>query len=536
MGSLISHILSIVLNKCDLFIWSYKTIRSRNFNISSESKTLMISCLATIIATAKFESLISYYLKRRGYKVYVLLPSQNKDIERIFSAFGQVTFLYLDKFSTQSLVSRKTIDNLFSSEINRKDFLNFEIDGVRIGKNTLSKTVRHFRIGQIDWDSNEHIEYLKNVIFDSLFTINAFKQILLIHKFDKAIFSERGYTPSGEIFDLCILNNIDVIQWISSPTPDSFAFKRYNLYNKNMHPLSMSKYNFDKLTVNRALINTSTSILSYLEKLYSTDGTYNYQELNNGKKIISDVDSLNNFFGFINKNKIAVIFCHILYDATFFYGESIYENYQTWLIETVRIAIDNSNVNWIIKVHPVNVWRSKMDGVIMEQLEKRILEDHFGVLPSHIKFLSADTPLNTFSLFKYIDFGLTVRGTVGIELPCFDIPVITSGTGRYDNMGFTIDADSKEKYEYYLMNLHKLNFKDFNLSSNKAILYLYTMLNLRSVKMEYIKIKMERAYFFTKRKVFKLYINNLFYSKIDLNLASVVKWIDEGTDEEYLKE
>ena len=34
-------------------------------------------------------------------------------------------------------------------------------------------------------------------------------------------------------------------------------------------------------------------------------------------------------------------------------------------------------------------------------------------------------------LFKVIDYGITVRGTIGIELPCFGIPVITAGTGRY---------------------------------------------------------------------------------------------------------
>ena len=43
-------------------------------------------------------------------------------------------------------------------------------------------------------------------------------------------------------------------------------------------------------------------------------------------------------------------------------------------METVRVAIANPKLNWVVKVHPVNVWRSRMDGAAMVQLEAQTLE------------------------------------------------------------------------------------------------------------------------------------------------------------------
>ena len=54
----------------------------------------------------------------------------------------------------------------------------------------------------------------------------------------------------------------------------------------------------------------------------------------------------------VNK-KTATIFAHILWDATYFYGDSIFDDYEQWLIETIRLANRNDAVNWIIKLHPV---------------------------------------------------------------------------------------------------------------------------------------------------------------------------------------
>lgn len=530
----ILKVLFKIKTEIDLYSWEKNAKIFKIHSTINENKSILISNLASSTATTKFEALISNYFLKNNYNVYVLIDKKNKTIEKLFSSIGKINFIYMDDYINKidpSLIIANVDDIIKNNLLN---FIDYEKYNVRIGKNVLSKVVRYFRVGQIDIKNSMHINYTKEVLFNSLITIEKFNLILNEYRFNKALFNERGYTPSGEIFDLCINNNIDVIQWIGSPTPNCFSFKRYNKFNRDQHPLSLSFEGWKNLITNSNIINESRSINAYYKELYTTDGTYNYQELNKGKKIIIEKNEFLKSFDINNNNKIVVIFCHILYDATFFYGTSLFNNYQDWLIETVAIAIKNKNINWIIKVHPVNVWRSKMDGKTMEQLEKIILEKHFGKLPSHIKFMPADTRINTYSLFNYIDFGITVRGTVGMELPCFNVPVITAGTGRYNNHGFTIDPKSKMEYYELLKNLHTIPYNSLTYTSQNAQVFSYTTLNLRAIKVKYVNLKLENIIFFSKKKEFILEVTKDFYKHGDKNLYSVFCWINNSSELEFL--
>jgi hypothetical protein len=70
--------------------------------------------------------------------------------------------------------------------------------------------------------------------------------------------------------------------------------------------------------------------------------------------------------------------------------------------------------------------------------------------------MRANTGINTQSLFPVVDYVLTVNGTVGMEFPCYGIPAILAGTGRYDGLGFTVDPATKAEYFAVLKRLHEM--------------------------------------------------------------------------------
>jgi hypothetical protein len=153
--------------------------------------------------------------------------------------------------------------------------------------------------------------------------------------------------------------------------------------------------------------------------------------------------------------KTVLLFPHIFWDATFFWGRDIFTDYEEWFRESVRGAWANDQVNWIIKVHPANLVKNQRDGVKGEYSEIRVLRE-FGTIPSHIRVLSADTEISTLSLFAVGDFCLTVRGTVGIEAAMLGLNVVTAGTGRYDRHGFTTDMTNADEYRTLLGRIHEL--------------------------------------------------------------------------------
>src|SRR5207247_2842701 len=144
--------------------------------------------------------------------------------------------------------------------------------------------------------------------------------------------------------------------------------------------------------------------------------------------------------------KTAVVFSHLLWDATFFYGTDVFDNYEEWLVETVRAACRNPSLNWVIKLHPANIWKVRREDPTADFMEERVLRQRVGPLPAHVKVVRPETDINTYSFFLVMDYCLTVRGTIGMEAPCYVIPVVTAGTGRYSGRGFTVDSRDRDEY------------------------------------------------------------------------------------------
>jgi hypothetical protein len=148
------------------------------------------------------------------------------------------------------------------------------------------------------------------------------------------------------------------------------------------------------------------------------------------------------------------VFSHVLWDANLFYGEDLFQDYGEWFVETVRAAAANPNLNWLIKLHPANLWKRAREGIAGEFAETRLIREHIGALPPHVHILDPDCGIDTMSLFHFTDYGVTVRGTSGMELPCLGKPVLTAGTGRYSGLGFTDDCASAAEYLERLQSLH----------------------------------------------------------------------------------
>jgi hypothetical protein len=140
------------------------------------------------------------------------------------------------------------------------------------------------------------------------------------------------------------------------------------------------------------------------------------------------------------------VFAHVLWDASLFYGVDLFENYSDWLVRAVGAAIENDRVNWIVKAHPSNVFRAAHGDVDGECSEIVLLREEFPELPGHVRVLRPETEISTLSLYRFADFGITVRGTPGMEMACFGKPVFTAGTGTYAGLGFTYDSESTAQF------------------------------------------------------------------------------------------
>ena len=79
-----------------------------------------------------------------------------------------------------------------------------------------------------------------------------------------------------------------------------------------------------------------------------------------------------------------MIFNHIFWDGTFFYGEDVFSTYREWFLETIKVAHKNKNIHWIIKPHPANKVQNSRYGIQDEITEEeKIIIKQFGFVPDN---------------------------------------------------------------------------------------------------------------------------------------------------------
>ena len=91
--------------------------------------------------------------------------------------------------------------------------------------------------------------------------------------------------------------------------------------------------------------------------------------------------------------KTAVLYSHILWDANMFYGEDLFADQEEWFVETVRAAAANPRVNWIVKLHPANVWKLKREGIEGARDEETAIREAVGGLPPHVAVVRPDSEI-----------------------------------------------------------------------------------------------------------------------------------------------
>ncbi len=299
-----------------------------------------------------------------------------------------------------------------------------------------------------------------------------------------------GYTPRGELYDACLAAGVDTITWNAAHCNNALMLKRYHAANSDVHPASLSDDTWKRLQAEPWTDGKRQAIGSELRRAYTSGDWYSEVGTQFNTRPVTSGE-LRARLGLDANRKTAVIFPHIFWDGTFFWGIDLFSSYAEWFVETVRAAAANTGLNWIVKVHPAHRVKNAREGIDAECSEMVAIRQHFGELPSHIRLMPADSDINTFSLFDVMDYCVTVRGTVGIEAATFGIPALTAGSGRYDRRGFTIDSTSRSEYLNriaHIQDIPRLSDRERELAQRYAYgLFVRRPLRLSTVTLEYQK-------------------------------------------------
>lgn len=401
----------------------------------------------------------------------------------------------------------------------------------RVGLHGISKVIRKWRSGFDPAAPGIWEATVREVNIASAYAEQA-QAVLDRLKPDVILFNERGYNREGPLFDLANARGIQCLQWVSAHRTDSLMLKRYRKNTTPISPYSLSDKTWMQLLDMTWGHHQEQAVLDELRECYRSGQWFNETGTQFNRTMYSK-DDLRTELGLAPNRKTAIIFAHMFWDASFFYGVDLFRDYEEWFLEAVRAAVANPKLNWLIKAHPANVVKNRRENIIGEKadMERVVLARHIGDLPDHIRFIPSDTPINTYSLFPLMDYCLTVRGTIGMEAACFGIPVITAGTGRYDHRGFTTDPGSPYEYRALVAELQRLpRLKPEQ--QQTALRFAYGSLLLRPFNLRAVTLNsIQDAYASTRIKINVDSASSLLESP---DVQTFVHWVSSDAQEDYI--
>lgn len=435
-------------------------VNTRQFSLkqTEPSKVFLVVSFFPLPYCLKMEGLIARAMQAKGYRIVVLTNQACLPWVAAYHAepSGFKIIVLEDYLSPRGLFGlHSRLKRLLATPatvINKVKA--FQYRGANIGQHALATVSSQVNDGRIRV-TVDLLRQLYRTLRRSVLLTDAAIQVVEEVKPSKVFALEKGFVGTCEIFYAALDAGVDYVQWCGCHEPNSIMLKRYNKCNFREHPFSISNIGWQRILETPPLNEDFRQrVIAQFAKGYLEGDWFKYKNLVTDLQQQKKQDLLKQ----LNLNplkKTAVIYSHILNDANLFYGTDLFEGgYEEWLVETVKAAASNDAVNWVLKLHPANVSRNAKSGYTGEFGELVALKQAFGTIPAFLRIVYPDDKTSPFSYFKITDYGVTVRGTVGLELPCFGIPTLTAGTGRYSSKGFTVDSVSSDEYLTKIKNIH----------------------------------------------------------------------------------
>jgi hypothetical protein len=401
----------------------------------------------------QLESILAKALQVHGGDMSFLTSRGYRRALRELRALNVGPLVFSDDYAPGSSGYAAKARRLIGDCTTVRDFKELDYRGARIGRQALSSVVRARYEPRIDLRDPELRESVARSVARGMEAVDMAERLLDATRPDALLMIERGYAGVGAIFDVALARDIPAVQFQSSHRDDAFVLKRYSLANRELHPRSLDESTWQRLLAagfgpaESAALEAEMAAVEHARWFLAARFRHSAQRRSR--------EELRRYLG-LDDRKVAAVFSHVLWDASMFYGRDVFDDQGEWFSETVRLAAADDRVQWLVKLHPALYWKLRDEGVTAEPAELAMIRDAVGELPAHVKLLAPDAPVSNVDLFGLVDACLTIRGTVGIELPPLGVPVLTAGTSDYSGRGFTVDATTREEYAANVRSIAEL--------------------------------------------------------------------------------
>lgn len=417
-----------------------------------EGGLLIVSGRGMNLVWAQVWTVLTLCGREKNLKPYVLTTRGQKHLNRYFRLLS-IQPVYLEDLRGNRVreLPPSFVDQMNSAK-DLDDFRMLVLDNIPLGEIALSTYFRHRLSGLVDTHRDDVRCEIRRWIYIVWEAACVSGQIFRDLDIKVAFFSEVFLEEYGGIYYAALNAKIRVLGFTGTVRDDAFVIQARTWATDRLHQGSLAPSTWEEIRASEDTDQVKVELMRNFDERYL--GRWHRAKRNHPDAQLVEPKRARSLLGIPDGRKVVVVFSHILYDTLFFFGKDLFDNYALWLIETVREAVANESVEWFIKVHPSNLWRGEINpDLSLRSEEEFLIWEHIGALPPHVHLVHADSEFSPLTWMRLADFGVTVRGTAGLEMAALGRTVVTAGTGRYEGNGFTLDSESIAAYREKLRAL-----------------------------------------------------------------------------------
>ena len=432
-------------------------LKSKPF-LDSQKSLLIVSGAGMNISWAQIWTFLSLAAFKRDYKVIVLTYKKSKLLNMYYSLMPMQKVFFEDLRPTDTDPISNEIKKRLEELQSFNDYKTYYYKDAPIGQIALSTYSRHKGTGLIDLTQQHVKAYVHEWIVLLIQYYNLAETVYQKYNVQALFVTEVFLEEYGAFYYSAINHRINVIRFAGTVRDDSFILQHLSQDNDRIHHSSIAKSSFESIqSLSWGELEEKELAQNFLDRY---GDKWHRSKRNQPNTVFMSPEDMRQHYAIPSNKKIAIIYSHILYDTLFFFGTDLFKNYAEWLIESVKAACENDQVEWFVKVHPSNIWRGELNFLLKGKYEEeKLIHSTIGSLPKHVRIIPADNDgISPYSWFQFADYGITVRGTSGLEMAALGKTVICAGTGRYEGNGFTVDPVDSKEYLSILKNIQKLPY------------------------------------------------------------------------------
>lgn len=434
---------------------------NRNFFLEQNQKNdinydnaIFIDVQTTDIYTVNVLMKIAKAVSKCLGKGVIVMPALKADrnIIRMIESYLPLKILYTPRIVVKNFILHfNSIISYYTKITTGEELIELKVLDISIGKHIYDALLRKLNLSTI----NNISFHQKILIMKELAFFYAYYEIFKDNFFTIAILPDNVYRH-GVLFEILKVKRITCIAGIDV---SGIAAHKYETIDDYEHHCRKPDEDIVKKIANNPLLLQRAE--DYLEaRTKGNELQHDVLKAYSNNNIYVTRDILIREHKLDPNKKIALVMAHIFCDAPHGYPNTLFKDYEQWLVGTCLRLNKNENINFLIKEHPsASLYNEK--GKVSYILGKYNLADKI-LLPN----------INTKSLFHCIDVVITCGGTAGMEFPCYGVPVIVAANPPYSGFPYIIKSESVLDYYENLDRIHTYEKQSPDMIKlAKAVLY-----------------------------------------------------------------